>query len=342
MAQVLTAPHPALTPMAFVQAVVLAYQRRGMSAHAALAAAQIAPAAVQHDNARITALQMEMLCQHAMQELDDEALGWFSRRLPWGSYGMLARASISSANLGLALARWCRHHNLLTEDVVLQLHTQGQHSRLELHCLRELGAMQEFCLLSVLRNLHGFASWLVDAPLPLLRASFPFAAPAHARIYGLLFEAPIYFEARLASLLLPASALEQPLVRDERALSAMLERALPIQVRPYRSSQDIVQRVRQALAAHPQCQHTANSLAELLHLAPRSLHRQLQQAGKPLQTLKDEVRRQRACALLERTQLPLKRVAQACGFASEKSFSRAFAQWLGQPPHSYREQSRQK
>ena len=28
-----------------------------------------------------------------MQELDDEALGWFNRRLPWGSYGMLARAS---------------------------------------------------------------------------------------------------------------------------------------------------------------------------------------------------------------------------------------------------------
>ncbi len=107
----LGAPHPALTPMAFVQAVVLAYQQRGLSAlPAALATAQIAPEAVQHQHARITALQMELLCAHAMRELDDEALGWFSRRLPWGSYGMLARASIGSPNLGLAMARWCRHH----------------------------------------------------------------------------------------------------------------------------------------------------------------------------------------------------------------------------------------
>ncbi len=338
----LHATQAALTPMAFVQAVVLAYQQRGMAADGALAAAQIAPSAVQHAHARITALQMELLCQHAMRELDDEALGWFSRRLPWGSYGMLARASISSPNLGLAIARWCRHHNLLTEDIELRLHTQGPLARIELHCLRDLGAMHEFCLLSVLRNLHGFASWLVDAPLPLQRAHFPFAAPPHAQVYHLLFAAPLRFSAPLACLELPAQPLTQPLVRDEAALSAMLQRALPIQVRPYRSSPDTVQRVRQALAAHPQCAHTADSLAELLHLAPRSLHRQLQQANTSLQTLKDEVRRQRACALLQRTDLPLKRIALACGFASEKSFGRAFAQWLGQPPHSYREQTRQR
>ena len=92
----------------------------------------------------------------------------------------------------------------------------------------------------------------------------------------------------------------------------------------------------QALAAHAYCGHTAESLAELLHLAPRSLHRQLQQAGTSLQQLKDEVRRQKACALLLRTDMPLKRIAQACGFASEKSFGRAFAHWLGMPPQQFR------
>ena len=116
----------------------------------------------------------------------------------------------------------------------------------------------------------------------------------------------------------------------------MLQRALPIQVRPYRPSHNLVQRVRQALAAHAYCGHTAESLAELLHLAPRSLHRQLQQAGTSLQQLKDEVRRQKACALLLRTDMPLKRIAQACGFASEKSFGRAFAHWLGMPPQQFR------
>lgn len=336
VAPALGAPHPALTPMAFVQAVVLAYQQRGLSPAAALAAAQIAPSAVQHSQARITALQMELLCGHAMRELDDEALGWFSRRLPWGSYGMLARASIGSPNLGLAMARWCRHHHLLTDDIQLLLHSDAHLTRIELHSLRNLGAMQEFCLLSVLRNLHGFASWLVDTPLPLRQATFPFAAPDHAAVYEVLFQAPVVFAAPLASIELDAHWLTQPLVRDEAALTQMLQRALPIQVRPYRPSHNLVQRVRQAIAAHPQCGHTADSLATLLHLSPRSLHRQLQQAGTSMQQLKDEVRCQRACALLLRSDIPLKRIALACGFASEKSFGRAFVQWLGSPPQTYR------
>eukprot|EP01035_Chromulina_nebulosa_P010029 gene10029-13512_t len=90
---------PAATPIAFVRAIVLAYERRGMRPDHALAQAQIAPQLLQDDSAHITAWQMEQISDAAMQELDDEALGWFSRRLPWGSYGMLARASISSPTL---------------------------------------------------------------------------------------------------------------------------------------------------------------------------------------------------------------------------------------------------
>src|SRR3990167_346259 len=60
-----------------------------------------------------------------MRELDDEALGWFARPLPWGSYGMLARASLSAPTLGAALKRWCRHHGLLTPDVTLAVTTSG-------------------------------------------------------------------------------------------------------------------------------------------------------------------------------------------------------------------------
>lgn len=327
--------------MAFVRAVVQAYVQRGLSAQAALQAAQIAPQQLQDDAARITALQMELLCDHAMRELDDEGLGWFTRRLPWGSYGLLARASISSPSLGLAVARWCRHHGLLTEDIRLALQVDGPLATITLQSQRDLGRLQEFCMVSVLRNLHGFASWLIDARLPLRQASFPFAAPPHRKVYELLFDAPVRFDAATASLELDAHWLQLPVLRDEAALNTMLQRALPIQVRPYKPAQPLVQRVRQALAAHSQCGHTAATLAAALHMAPRSLHRQLQQQGASVQQLKDDVRRDRALHLLQRTDLPLKRVAQACGFANEKSFIRAFQQWLGQAPGAYRQSQRQ-
>jgi AraC-like DNA-binding protein len=327
----------AVTPIAFVQAIVLAYERRGMSPADALAQAQIAPSSLNDGAARITAWQMERISGLAMQELDDEALGWFGRRLPWGSYGMLARASLSAPTLGVALKRWCRHHGLIAGDIALALSVAGDTATVSLEERRDLGALREFCLVSVLRNLLGVACWLIDSRIPLLGAQFPFAAPPHQDAYAVLFSGPTAFGSVPAAIRFDARYLDLPLRRDERALQQMLERALPLTVLPYRRDRLLVQRVRQALAAHPAQTHGAGALAALLHVSPRTLHRQLKEEGASLQALKDEVRRGRAMELLLRTSRPIKQVAEAAGFLNEKSFIRAFRGWTGRSPGEFRQ-----
>jgi len=327
---------PAMTPIAFVQAIVLAYERRGMSPAEALAQAQIAPAALLDPASRITAWQMERISGAAMLELDDEALGWFSRRLPWGSYGMLARASLSAPSLGVALKRWCRHHGLIADDIALKLSVSGDTALLAITEQRDLGALREFCLVSVLRNILGVACWLIDSRIPLLGAQFPFSAPAHHDAYAVLFSGPTAFDCAPAGIRFDARYLALPLRRDERALQQMLQRALPLTVLPYRRDRLLVQRVRQALSANPAQIHNAEALAVRLNVSPRTLHRQLKEEGATLQALKDEVRRARALELLLRTQRPIKQVAEAAGFQNEKSFMRAFRDWTGQSPAEFR------
>jgi AraC-like DNA-binding protein len=324
--------------MAFVRAICAAYERQGRSPAQALERAQIAPRLLKQDHTRITAAQMEWLSEAAMRELDDEALGWFSRRLPWGSYGMLARASLGAADLGLAMRRWCRHHGLLTEDISLSLEEAGGVATLTLHEHHDLGELREFCLVSVLRNAHGLACWFMASRLPLLSAHFPFAQPAHGDVYGVLFRGGgLHFEDGPARLCFDARYLTQPLRRDEAAMNQMLQRALPLTVRQYHRDRLLVERVRQALQHQPQHSHSAEALATLLHVSPRTLHRQLKDEGATLQGLKDEVRRQVAIATLLRTDRPIKQVAQAAGFLNEKSFSRAFRGWTGLAPQAYRE-----
>eukprot|EP01036_Dinobryon_divergens_P040317 gene40317-53288_t len=68
---------PALTPMALVRAMVLAYEARGMDPSDALEQAQITPAQLKKPTASITATQMELVSGAAMRELDDEGLGCF-------------------------------------------------------------------------------------------------------------------------------------------------------------------------------------------------------------------------------------------------------------------------
>lgn len=329
----------AATPMAFVQAIARAYALRQLAPDAALAAAQIAPADLDRPGARITALQMEWLSAAAMQELDDEALGWFARPLPWGSYGMLARASLSAPTLGVALKRWCRHHGLLTRDITLAVQTEGDEARIVLSEHRPPGgdgSLREFCFVSVLRNIHGLACWFVDSRIPLLGASFPFAAPPHAEAYRVLFDGPTRFDADDTAIRFDARYLALPIKRDEAAMNQMLQRALPIQVRPYRRDRLLVQRVRQVLLNQPQDAHNADDLAALLHTSARTLHRQLKEEGATLQALKDEVRRERAMALLQRTNRPIKQIAAATGFLNEKSFIRAFKTWTGMAPGEWR------
>jgi hypothetical protein len=81
------APSTAATPVAFVEAVLLAYCKYGVDPAPALQQAQTAPSLLRRAQGRVTARQFEALCSAAMQQLDDEALGWFSRRLPCAAAG---------------------------------------------------------------------------------------------------------------------------------------------------------------------------------------------------------------------------------------------------------------
>jgi len=325
--------------MAFARTIVAAYRRAGRDPAPALQAAQIAPSQLELIDGRMTARQMELLSGTAMQALDDEGLGAFSRRLPWGSYGMLARASLSAPNLGVALKRWCRHHGLLTGDIRLSLDSAGTQAVIAIDEPAELGAAREFTLVHVLRNIHGLACWYVDSRIPLLEARFPFPAPPYADVFPILFAPTVRFQAARAELRFDARYLALPLRRDEAAMSQMLQRALPLTVLPYRRDRLLVQRVRQALTAQPLQTHSAEALAALLAVSPRTLHRQLKDEGATLQGLKDEVRRARATELLLRTTRPVKQVAAAAGFLNEKSFIRAFRAWTGQSPAAFRQQA---
>ena len=332
----------AVTPMAFARAIVAAYRGQGKSPEAALRLARIAPAQLAREDARMTARQMEVLSAAAMEELDDEGLGAFGRRLPWGSYGMLARASLGAPDLGVALKRWCRHHGLLTDDVALSVATAGASAWVTVEERRPLpAASRELCLAFVLRNVHGLACWYADSRIPLQAAQFPFPAPPHADAYVHMFPGGTvaFGPSPRAALRFDAQYLKLPLRRDEKALTQMLrQRALSLTVLQYRRDRLLVPQVRQALAAHPDRSHSAESLAGLLNVSARTLHRQLKEEGAGLQQLKDEVRLERARELLWRTRKPVKQVAQAVGFRNEKSFARAFKARVGVTPGEFRRQ----
>jgi AraC-like DNA-binding protein len=326
----------AATPIAFVRTILRAYDKYDADPSQALRLAGIGPSDLRHSDARVTAGQLEVLTDFAMRELDDEGLGWFSRKLPWGSYGMLCRASLTAPNLGIALKRWCRHHRLLTDDIVLHLSITGPLARLSIGENRRLREMRELCLLTSLRHAQGYACWAIDSRIQLHEVDFPFEAPLHADVYPLMFRGPVRFGAAQAGITFDTQYLSLPLCRDERALRTMLRRALPLTVREYRSDRLLVWKMRHVLRAHGTELRTGASVARALKVSLRTLHRRLLEEGTSLQKVKDEVRRDLATELIIRTSRSIKQIAGEVGFNNAKSFMRAFKQWTGESPVAYR------
>lgn len=330
------------TPIAFVHAILLAYERRGMSPHAALTAAQIPDQILQRSTALITSGQFERLSEFAMKELDDEALGWFSRPLPWGSYGMLARASLTAPNLSIAINRWCRHHLIIAPEIVLKLVTSGRQAKIIIKDDRPDDGFREFCHVSILKNIIGFASWLIDSRVSITHAEFSFPAPQHANAYCALFSSPFNFSSPDTAITFDAGYLGQPVRRDETSIRKMLKIAIGLMVRPYRRDRLLVERALQCLRSSIPNIQSARTLAEQLNVSTRTLHRHLVDEGVTLQSLKDKVRKEAAIESLQRTNKPIKQISESSGFKNEKSFIRAFKEWTGTTPAAWRDVHKRK
>jgi AraC-like DNA-binding protein len=97
-----------------------------------------------------------------------------------------------------------------------------------------------------------------------------------------------------------------------------------------------LQRVREALASQLAAPPGLEQLAQQMHCSPRTLRRHLQELGTHYQELLDELRFERAKALLAQEEWPIYRIAEALGFSESASFRHAFQRWSGVAPSRFR------
>lgn len=329
------------TPVGLVLGIVRAYQRYGLDPQPALREAGIAEPLLQRPQAFLPARQLEVLTTRAMRDLDDEALGLFSRRLRPGSFEMVVRACLSATHLGDALQRWCRYRRALVNDISVALQVQGSCAAIVIQEVRPLAAAErDLALLSVMRQVHGLACWMIDSQIPLIEAAFPGPGPAFRGAYMLMFPGPVHFNAHQAALRFSADYLSLAVQRDEAATLEMLSHPAQLMVKPYQRDRLLVRRARKLLLSRSVAPVTADMLARELNFSARSLHRHLAQEGISFQQIKDSVRMEQAIDLLNRSHQPLKRIASQLAFSSEKSFTRAFRRWTGTTPNLWRQRAR--
>jgi len=98
----------------------------------------------------------------------------------------------------------------------------------------------------------------------------------------------------------------------------------------------LIRAIEEACLRSVDCRPGVDQLASELGLSARTLHRRLVEAGTSYHGVINGVRSRLAVDLLERTDLPMDRIARRTGFSDVSNFRKAFRNWTGQPASHHR------
>jgi len=321
----------------FARAVLKNAVAKGLDPVSLLRKNRISPRLLLEENARISVERFADLQVSVMVAMEDEALGYASRRMPIGCWSMMCQAVIGSQNLGQAYARYCRFYQLFEFGTQPFLITDGDESRIRLQHLDSSDQADPYLNELVLFNAHRFGSWLVQEHLPLTMVNLGYAPAARPLDYRHMFLAnPVAFEQPETELVFSTSMLEKRVTQNEQTLRHFLKHPVLIMLTQDYSRNSWTSRVRDIVQKRLADMPELNDVAALLDIHPQTLRRRLSSEGTTFKEIKSQVRRDTALHFLGKQGLSIEEIAQRSGFSESSAFIRAFKGWTGITPYSYR------
>jgi AraC-like DNA-binding protein len=163
----------------------------------------------------------------------------------------------------------------------------------------------------------------------------PRQPPRRPEVYRRFFGAPVSFGAEVGALVYEHASMLVPFQEHDLRLVRILTQhaeALLAQLPPTDSLRERVRALIVEGLVHGQL--GLHHVAWRCGLGERTLRRRLEESGTSYRALVDEVRKERALALLEHDS-NVAWVAQSLGFSDSTAFARAFRRWTGSLPHEH-------
>jgi AraC-like DNA-binding protein len=321
----------------FARAVLKHAVSRGLDPIELLRNNRISPRLLLEENARISIERFADLQVNTMLAMEDEILGYASRRMPIGCWSMMCHAVIGSETLGQALARYCRFYQLFEFGVHPSLEEDRDTVRIYLERVDGELRPDHYLVEMVLFNIHRFASWLVQENLPIQQVELDYPPAAQPNDYRHMFLAnPVNFEQPVSQLVLSSTLLEKRVTQNETSLRHFLRHPVLIMLISDYASNSWTERVRDIVRRNLGDLPELAGIAGLLEVHPQTLRRRLSAEGTTFKEIKNQVRRDTALHFLGKQGLSIEEIAHRAGFSESSAFIRAFKGWTGVTPYTYR------
>lgn len=295
-------------------------------------------------DARIPLESFAAIAIEIMRVLDDESLGLTERKQPLGSFNMMCHACISGKTIKRSIRRTANFWNLFNNVYHHTVTISGGKVFYELTLIDSTPPLNNYFVATLLSTIHRFHCWLAGQFIPLTSASMDFPKPRYSNEYHHLFYgAPVKYQQEHCQLEFESRFLNLEIVQTPDTLDQYLagtNLSLLYQPKHYRVIGDQVRQWLEKNIKQGNYQATLKQAAANFQMSQQVLHRRLQNQGTSFKEIKMQTRRDIAINLLFSKKYKIEEIATLVGFSEPSAFIRAFKNWTGATPLSYRQNNR--
>lgn len=317
--------------------------RQGLDSEELIRNAGIDASQLANPDSRFDVHQVALLYDGIAQALNDEFMGFTKHPIKVGTFELMTEWVSTAATLRELYERGIRFYNQITDELEMSLEVQGEHVYLTTNMKHPELDAEHFYIEYWHVIWHRFGCWYIDQPIKLVSAYINYT-PIDPIEFSLLFRCPTNFKSKFNRLVFHRDYLDMPLVKTPTDLSNFLKNA-PVDLLTIPGEDTSISAKTRQLLEPRQLNNdeqlalpNGKQIAQKLGMSEPTLRRKLSAEGTSVQDIKNDVRLKLAKQQLKSSNLSIKEIAEQLGFSESRAFSRAFHQWTGMNPASYRSQ----
>jgi AraC-like DNA-binding protein len=246
-------------------------------------------------------------------------------------------ADLTAQTLGDAMSIAAKYVNLVTPLAKVIYRADESYGFLEAEEAVPLGDIKQFCLESWAGCLYTMTVQMLGQAIADFEIEFSFAQPSYVDQYVTFFGKLPQFGCNKNRVSIPKSFLAIPLPLADKSSHQLAIEQCEAQLEMFYGPQSLVDKIKQIITTAPDCQLTMDEIADIFCVTTRTLRRHLKSFDVNYQNILVEVKKERACQLIDENKHSIELIAERVGYQDISNFNRAFKKWTGTTPAKFRQ-----